>query len=66
MRTNIILNDSLLKEAFKHTRARTKKDLVHLALEEFVHNHARLDIRDLKGKIEIREGYDHKALRRGK
>ena len=36
MRTNIVLNDELVREAFRHSRARTKKALVHEALEELI------------------------------
>ena len=32
MRTNIVLDDNLLKKAFKYTDVSTKKDLVNLAL----------------------------------
>jgi len=33
MRTNIVLNDELVKKAFRHSSARTRKELVH-ALQE--------------------------------
>ena len=60
MRTNIFLDDELLKEAFRLSNARTKKELIHLALEEFVQNRKRKDLRELKGKISFFEGYDYK------
>jgi len=63
MRTNIDLDDDLLQEAFKLTEARTKKDLIHQALKEFVENRRRLDLSELEGRIEFAEGYDHKRLR---
>ena len=66
MRTNIVLNDSLIEEAFKLSRAKTKKELVNQALKEFVENRKRLDLMDLRGKIEFDEGYNYKALRIGK
>ncbi len=66
MRTNIVLNDKLLKKAFKVTKAKTIKDLVHEALEELIAVRQRLDIRDLRGRIEFREDYDHKPLRKGR
>ena len=55
MRTNIVLNDSLIKEAFKLSRAKTKKELVNQALKEFVENRKRLNLMDLGGKIEFAE-----------
>ncbi|MDT8273638.1 MAG: type II toxin-antitoxin system VapB family antitoxin [Desulfomonilia bacterium] len=63
MRTNIDLDDKLLEEAFKNSSAKTKKDLIHQALREFVENRSRADLMKLKGKIAFSEGYDHKKLR---
>jgi Arc/MetJ family transcription regulator len=36
MRTNIVIDDDLLNEAFSVNNATTKKDLIHKALTEFV------------------------------
>jgi Arc/MetJ family transcription regulator len=66
LRTNIVLDDELLKEAFRLSAARTKKDLVHEALRELIHLRGRKSLKDLKGKIRFQEGYDHKALRQGR
>ena len=64
MRTNIVLNDDLVNEAFRYAKdIHTKKELVETALQEFVRNHKIKDIRELKGKIEFAEGYDYKAMR---
>jgi Arc/MetJ family transcription regulator len=65
MRTNIVLNDELVKKAFRHSSARTKKELVHEALEELISSRQRRDLRDLRGKISFAKGYDHKKLRKG-
>lgn len=65
MRTNVVLDDKLVKEAFRYTTAKTKRELVHQALQEFVEHHRRMDVRELRGKIKIRKGYDHKKLRIG-
>jgi Arc/MetJ family transcription regulator len=65
MRTNIVLNDELVKKAFRHSTARTKKELVHEALEELISSRQRRDLRDLRGKISFAKGYDHKKLRKG-
>lgn len=65
MRTNIVLNDELVKKAFRHSSARTKKELVHEALEELISSRQRRDLRDLRGKITFAKGYDHKKLRKG-
>ena len=63
MRTNIVLDDRLVEEAFAYTEVKTKKELVHLALVEFVQNHRRKDMRDLLGKVTLSEDYDYKKLR---
>ncbi len=66
MRTNIVLDESLVKEAMKLSRTKTKKELVNQALKEFVENRKRLNLMDLAGKIEFAKDYDYKAFRRNK
>ncbi len=63
MRTNIDLDDNLVTEAFRLTDAKTKKELVHLALRELVNRRRRLDVRELPGAVGIRSDYDYKSLR---
>lgn len=63
MRTNIDLDPELVSEAFELADVRTKKELVHLALREFVEHRRRRDLRELRGTIEFAEGYDHKRAR---
>lgn len=63
MRTNIVLNDHLVKEAFLYTDVTTKKELVEIALREFIKNHSKKDIREIRGKIKIRSDYNYKKLR---
>ena len=66
MRTNIVLNDELVSEAFKYASdIHTKRELVEAALAEFVRNRRMKDFRDLKGKIQFSEGYDYKKMRTG-
>ena len=66
MRTNINLDDDLVHEAFKYTGAKTKNELVHIALKELVETCKRLKLLDLAGKIKFLEDYDYKSLREGK
>lgn len=63
MRTNIVLDDRLVEEGFRLTGVRTKKELVHLALEELVHRRRRRSLTDLAGKIRFRDGFDYKSVR---
>ncbi len=63
MRTNIELDQKLVREAQRLSRIKTKRALVHQALLEFVSNRKRLDLRELEGSYLIDEDYDYKALR---
>ncbi|MSP52884.1 MAG: type II toxin-antitoxin system VapB family antitoxin [Gammaproteobacteria bacterium] len=65
MRTNIVLNEQLVNEAFLYADVDSKRELIDLALQEFVTNHRRLDLRDLPGTVKIREDYDYKKSRIG-
>ncbi len=66
MRTNIVLDDRLVQEAFKYATVKTKRGLVDQALREFIDNRRRLDVRELRGKVRFHSGYDYKKLRVGK
>jgi Arc/MetJ family transcription regulator len=63
MRTNIDLDEELLRQAFKVSDSRTKKDLVNEALAVYVEQKTRKDLRELVGRVELAEDYDYKALR---
>lgn len=64
MRTNIVLDDELVTKAFKYSQAKTKKALINEALKELIIARQRLDVRDLRGKIEFKKDYDYKKMRR--
>jgi len=66
MRTNIVLDDALVGQAMKYAGVKTKKDLIDLALREFIRQNKRADIRQLRGKNLIDPSYDYRAARRGK
>ena len=63
MRTNVVIDDQLMQEAFRYTHYKTKKEIIHHALKEFVDNAKRLSLLDLKGKVAFDDGYDYKAMR---
>ena len=65
MRTNVVMNDELVEEAFRYAGVRTKRELVDLALREFVESRKRRDVRELRGRFGLYLDYDHKALREG-
>ena len=64
MRTNIVLDDALVDEAMKLTGTHTKKEVVHLALEELIRSRKKKNLLDLAGRIEFRDGFDHKTMRK--
>jgi Arc/MetJ family transcription regulator len=65
MRTNIVIDDVLVKEAFAVSDARTKRELIDRALREFVSRHKRKDLMDLYGSNGMDPDYDYKAARTG-
>ena len=66
MRTNVVLDDSLIKEALALSGVKTKKEVISLALREFVASKKRLNLLDIAGKIQFIEGYDYKSMRENK
>jgi Arc/MetJ family transcription regulator len=64
MRTNIVLDEELLQEAFALSDARTKKDLIHEALRTLISLKKRKDLTELAGKIDFADAYDHKKMRK--
>jgi Arc/MetJ family transcription regulator len=51
MRTNIDIDDALIREAMRRSGAATKKAAVEEALRLLVRTHAQSSIRKLRGKI---------------
>lgn len=58
-----MIDDALMKEALTLSGLRTKRDIVHKALEEFVRNLMKKDLRDIRGKVKFADGYEYKKLR---
>jgi Arc/MetJ family transcription regulator len=51
MRTNIEIDDKLMKDALRATGAKTKKEAVELGLRTLLDLHAQEKARELRGKI---------------
>lgn len=64
MRTNIEIDDEVMREAQRLTGIKTKRETVDLALRELVARHRRLGILELRGRVRW-EG-DLAASRRGR
>ena len=63
MRTNIVLNEELIKEAIQLTGVSTKRELVDMALRELIRSRRKKSLFDLAGEIDLFDGYDYKASR---
>jgi Arc/MetJ family transcription regulator len=63
MRTNIVIDDALMKEALTLSGMKTKRDVVQKALEEYVRSLKKRDLREIRGRVRFAEGYDHKKAR---
>lgn len=51
MRTNIEINNKLISKAKRLSRIKTKKEIVNIALEEFVKKLDKRSLLELKGKV---------------
>ncbi len=51
MRTNIVIDDKLMKDALRTTGVKTKREVVELGLLTLVHLSKQQQARQLKGKI---------------
>jgi len=63
MRTNIVLDDRLVKEVMRLSKARTKREAVDLALRDFVSRGKQRDVLALIGTGIIAADYDVRAIR---
>ncbi len=51
-RTNVELDEKLVKQTLKYTHIKTKKELLNYALSELLHKLKRKKLLELEGKIE--------------
>lgn len=65
MRTNIVLDEKLVKEAMKLANVKTKREAVHVALRRFVQSGRQKRLLDLYGTGGVRRNYDYKKARSG-
>jgi Arc/MetJ family transcription regulator len=63
-RTNIGLDDQLVKEGLKLFKCKSKRELVHLALKELVKGSKRKEMLKLRGQVQWEGNLDE--LRRGR
>ena len=63
MATNLAIDDSLIVEAQRIGKHKTKKSAVTEALREYIQRRKQLEITKLFGKIDYDEDYDYKEKR---
>lgn len=51
MRTNVVINDSLMKKAMHAGAYKTKKETISAALELLIHYHGQAKVKAYRGKL---------------
>lgn len=51
MRTNVVINDDLMKSALKFSGLRTKKDVIEAGLQLLVKFNRQTKVKDFRGKL---------------
>ena len=64
MRTNIVIDQRVVKEAMRITGSKTKREVVDLALRDLVARRKQSEILTLAGQGLIAPDYDVRAVRR--
>jgi Arc/MetJ family transcription regulator len=64
MRTNIVFDERLIKQAMRVAKVKTKREAVDVALREFVARARQRDVLSLVGETLIAPDYDVRAIRR--
>ena len=64
MRTNIVLDDRLIKQAMRLAKVKIKREVVDLALRDFVARGKQRDVLELIGQGLIAPDYDVRTVRR--
>ena len=63
-RATFELRTELLEEAYELMPTQNQRTVIEIALEEFIRNRKRKDLRDLRGKIQFEPDYNYKAMRK--
>jgi Arc/MetJ family transcription regulator len=63
VRTNIVLDDKLVRQAMKLANVRTMREAVDAALRKFVQGGKQKEVLELFGTGGLRKNYDYKSAR---
>ena len=66
VRTNIVLDDKLLREAMRLAKVKTKREAVDIALRRFVQSGKQRSLLELHAAGGVRKDYDYKQARTGR
>lgn len=64
-RTNVVLDDKLVRDAMKATGAKTKREVLTRGLQELVRLNAQTKLLELRGSGALDPKYDYKKARSG-
>jgi Arc/MetJ family transcription regulator len=65
VRTTIVLDDTLVRQAKKLAKAKTMREAVDIALRRFVQSRWQKKLLDLYGTGGVRKDYDYRQARSG-
>jgi Arc/MetJ family transcription regulator len=65
VRTNIVIDEKLVREAMKLAKVGTKREAVDMALRRFVQSGKQKKVLELFGTGGMRKDYDYKQARTG-
>ena len=63
VRTNIVIDEDLIQQAMAVSGITTKRELVDVAIREFLLRRTRKDLRELRGGVFLSNDYDYKQMR---
>ena len=63
MQTQLEVENLLINEALQYVEVSDENELIRIVLEEFIKNHRKKNLSDLKGKIKFRKNYNYKEMR---
>ena len=63
MRTNIVLDEKLVKQAMKLANVKTMREAVDVALQRYVQSGRQKRLLELHGSGGVRKSYSHKKTR---
>ena len=65
MRFYVDIDDDLMSKAMKLSGFTKKREVIELAINEFIQRRTQKSLLELRGAIQFMDEYDYKALREG-